>query len=268
MKSRLGIYTCVCQTPHDSRGMWVRLHLCPNTLTSWWGTRTARPRYIEPASSQDNLHCPDGGKPSALLGRRWRQDKGRGEKMAQHLMVSSGHFLSCGISCQVKPGLVDLFGWFLLVWKSFFFFGDFSPYTFKVITNATGLYLSTYVVLSAHLFYFSLLSGLLLKWFIIPPDAKTQFIGKDPDAGKDWRQEEKGTTGDEMAGKHHSLDGHELEQTPGDVKGREPWRAAVHGVTQSRTWLSNWTTTASYPMSPQVWKLYTWFLFFYHQKLQ
>ena len=45
-----------------------------------------------------------------------------------------------------------------------------------------------------------------------PPDAKNWLIGKDPDAGKDWRQEEKGTTEDEMGGWHHQLDGHEFEQ--------------------------------------------------------
>ena len=44
-----------------------------------------------------------------------------------------------------------------------------------------------------------------------PPDAKNWLIVKDPDAGKDWRQEEKGTTEDEMAGWHHWLDGHEFE---------------------------------------------------------
>ena len=46
-----------------------------------------------------------------------------------------------------------------------------------------------------------------------PPDAKNWLIGKDPDAGKDWRQEEKGTTEDEMVGWHHWLNGHEFEQT-------------------------------------------------------
>ena len=44
-----------------------------------------------------------------------------------------------------------------------------------------------------------------------PPDVKDWLIGKDPDAGKDWRWEEKGTTEDEMAGWHHQLDGHEFE---------------------------------------------------------
>ena len=45
-----------------------------------------------------------------------------------------------------------------------------------------------------------------------PLDAKNWLIGKDPDAGNDWRQEEKGTTEDEMAVWHHQLDGHEFEQ--------------------------------------------------------
>ena len=49
-----------------------------------------------------------------------------------------------------------------------------------------------------------------------PPDAKNWLIGKDPDAGKDWRQEEKGATEDEMVGWHHQLNGHAFEQTLGD----------------------------------------------------
>ena len=49
-----------------------------------------------------------------------------------------------------------------------------------------------------------------------PPDAKNWLIGKDPVAGKDWRQEEKGMTEGEMVGWHHWLDEHEFEQTPGD----------------------------------------------------
>ena len=48
-----------------------------------------------------------------------------------------------------------------------------------------------------------------------PPDVKNWLIGKDPDAGKDWRQEEKGTTEAEVVGWHHLLDGHEFEQAPG-----------------------------------------------------
>ena len=48
-----------------------------------------------------------------------------------------------------------------------------------------------------------------------PPHVKSWLIGKDSDAGRDWGQEEKGTTEDEMAGWHHRLDAHEFEWTPG-----------------------------------------------------
>ena len=64
---------------------------------------------------------------------------------------------------------------------------------------------------------------------IWPPDVKSWLIGKDSDAVKDWRQEEKRTTEDEMVGWHHRCDGHEFEQTLGDSEGQgsmmrcSPW---------------------------------------------
>ena len=78
-------------------------------------------------------------------------------------------------------------------------------------------------------------------------DAKNWLIGKDPDAGKDWRWEEKGMTEDEMVGWHHWLDGHESKQTPGDGKGQGSLtfcspRGQGAGA-KSETRLSNWTTT-------------------------
>ena len=76
-----------------------------------------------------------------------------------------------------------------------------------------------------------------------PPDAKSWFIWKDPGAGKDWGQEEKGTTEDEMVGGHHRLNGHEFGKLQELVIDREAWHAALHGVTKSRTWLSNRTET-------------------------
>ena len=53
-----------------------------------------------------------------------------------------------------------------------------------------------------------------------PPDAKSWLIGKDPDAGKDWRHKEKGATEDKMVGWHHWLNGHEFEQTRGYSEGQ------------------------------------------------
>ena len=74
-----------------------------------------------------------------------------------------------------------------------------------------------------------------------PPDVKNQLIGKDPDAGKDWRKKEKGMTEDEMVGWHHWLSGHEFGKVWELVMDREAWRAAVHGVSKSLTELNYWT---------------------------
>ena len=56
--------------------------------------------------------------------------------------------------------------------------------------------------------------------FLWPPDGKSRLIGKDPDAGKDWRWEEKGMTENEMVGWHHWLNAHEFEQALGDGEGQ------------------------------------------------
>ena len=78
-----------------------------------------------------------------------------------------------------------------------------------------------------------------------PLDAKSQLTGKGPDAGKDWGQDEKGVTEDEMVRWHHWLNRHKFEQTPGDSEGQGRKPGVLHsiGVTKSQIWLSNWTTT-------------------------
>ena len=75
-----------------------------------------------------------------------------------------------------------------------------------------------------------------------PPDAKNWLIGKDPDAGRDWRQEEKGMTEEEMLGWHHWLDGHEFKQAPGVGDGQgglvccSPWGHKELDTTERLNW--------------------------------
>ena len=87
-----------------------------------------------------------------------------------------------------------------------------------------------------------------------PPDLKSWHIWKDPDAEKDWRQEEKGTTEDEMVGCHHRLDGHEFEQTLGVGDGQgsleccSPWGRKEADTTEQRYWTElNWKGSIGLP---------------------
>ena len=86
-------------------------------------------------------------------------------------------------------------------------------------------------------------SVLNIHW---PPDKKNWHIWKDPDAGKDWRQEEKGATEDEMFGWHHWFNGHDFEQTlrgkgQGILACCSPWGRKESDMTE---WL-NWTELSS-----------------------
>ena len=72
-----------------------------------------------------------------------------------------------------------------------------------------------------------------------PPAVKSQLIGKDPDAGKDWRQEEKGMTEDKMVEWHHWLKGHEFEQALGDGEGQGRMACCSPWVAKSWTWLND-----------------------------
>ena len=77
---------------------------------------------------------------------------------------------------------------------------------------------------------------------LLPPDVKNWLIEKDPDAGKHWRQEEKGTTEDEMVGWHHWLNGHEFEWTPGISDGQgglvccDSWGRKESDTTERLNW--------------------------------
>ena len=73
------------------------------------------------------------------------------------------------------------------------------------------------------------------------PDGKSWLIRKDPDAWKDWRQEEKGVTEDKMVGLHHQITGHEFEQAPGDGEGQGSLTTTVRGVPELDT-TDDWTT--------------------------
>ena len=81
-----------------------------------------------------------------------------------------------------------------------------------------------------------------------PPVVKNWLIGKDPNAGKDWRQEEKGTTKDEMIGWHHQLDWHEFEQSPrvGDGQGSlaccSAWGLKESDMTEQQNWTEKYHT--------------------------
>ena len=77
------------------------------------------------------------------------------------------------------------------------------------------------------------------------PDAKNWLLGKDPDAGRDWRQNEKGMTEDEMFGLHPRLNGHEFEQALGAGDGQRslaccsPWGHKESDMTEQLNWTDN-----------------------------
>ena len=101
------------------------------------------------------------------------------------------------------------------------------------------------------------LEGMMLKAetpVLWPPNAKSRLIGKDSDAGRDWGQEEKGTTEDEMAGWHHILDGRESEWTLGVGDGQgglaccDSWGHKDSDMTERLNEL-NWTDSDSVEIS-------------------
>ena len=90
------------------------------------------------------------------------------------------------------------------------------------------------------------------EWTIPKVFFRDLFIGKDPDAGKDWKQKEKGTTEDEMAGWHHWLNGHGFEQAPGAGDGQgslafcSPWGCKESDMTEQLNWIESLLTLSFY----------------------
>ena len=119
-------------------------------------------------------------------------------------------------------------------------FQDLKELNWNSITSTSlvpsSLALFVVMLSKAHLTSHSRMSG--SRWVII----LSWLIGKDSDAGRDWGQEEKGTTEDEMAGWHHGLDGHESEWTPGDGDGQgglaccNSWGCKESDTTERLNW--------------------------------
>ena len=84
-----------------------------------------------------------------------------------------------------------------------------------------------------------------------PSDVKSQLTGKDPDSGRDWGQQEKGATEDEMVVWHHWLNGHEFKQTPGDGEGQGSLVHCSPWVAKCQTWLSNWAKKKKKTQEPK-----------------
>ena len=91
-----------------------------------------------------------------------------------------------------------------------------------------------------------------------PPDVKNGLIGKDPDAEKDWRWEEKGTTEDEIVGRHLRLDGHEFEQAPGVGDGQgtlaccSTWGRKESDTTEPLNWTDHQGAASCFPEVSRV----------------
>ena len=97
-----------------------------------------------------------------------------------------------------------------------------------------------------------------------PPDVKNWLIGKDPDAGKDWRQEEKGMTKDEMVGWHHQLNGDEFGWTPGVCHGQggleccSPWGRKESDTTEWVNWTEFLFSRFFYPLGTRDGLRFLW----------
>ena len=102
-----------------------------------------------------------------------------------------------------------------------------------VVRNSRPYMSKTFLILASYW---------MISPILWPPDETRWLIGKDPNAGKDWGQEEKRVAEYEMAGWHHWLNGHQFEQTSGDNEGRGGLACCSPWASKRWTWVSHWTT--------------------------
>ena len=119
------------------------------------------------------------------------------------LVISRGHVWMWELDCEESWVLKNWCFWTVVLEKTLE-----SPLDWKEIKSVNPKGNQSWICIGRT----DVETETLILW---PPDVQNWLIGKDPDAGKDWRQEEKGMTEDEMMGWHHQLDGHKFEQALG-----------------------------------------------------
>ena len=137
-------------------------------------------------------------------------------------------------------GLFQHFFCFLLMFGFFFF-----SYSHSKIFFSSAMHIQPWILLGRT-------DSEIEVPILWPPDAKSWLIGKDSDTGKDWKQEEKGTSENEMVWWHPDSMDMSLNKLLGMVKDREVWHAAVHGISKSCIGLGNWTETTIAMSSLQI----------------
>ena len=174
---------------------------------------------------------------------------------------TSEHFSnSCYTALRIIDTIVGVKSWFTVVLICISLMTNNAEYLFMWV-RATGItplekhLFKSFTNFLVRSFVFLLLSCKMSSVRLWPPDAKNWLTGKDPDAEKDQRREEKGTTEDEMVRWHHRLNGHEFEQAlrVGDGQGSlacfSPWGCKESDMPERLNWTEDIFVYYEYPSS-------------------